>query len=187
MRADLRGAAAHQRHEQTWKEEFKGEAAQVLLERLYLIAKERIDRSTSPPSSSAYYDPRPIYARYLPIVQSSGTGTSRLIQEISSEVFVVPLCLRAVQGGFPPPDQQITEFLMHTGAHRYPSQAMTMWAAFWIALCDLLRIRLTALGTTPAAWKAFFTNDMRYAGHNGDCIAFYDSVTSIAQKVSIKL
>jgi hypothetical protein len=35
-----------------------------------------------------------IYANYLPIVQSSGTGKSRMVDELAGEVFTIPLNLR---------------------------------------------------------------------------------------------
>jgi hypothetical protein len=34
------------------------------------------------------------YANYLPIVQSSGTGKSRMVDELAGEVFTIPLNLR---------------------------------------------------------------------------------------------
>jgi hypothetical protein len=35
-----------------------------------------------------------VYARVLPVVQSSGTGKSRLLDEVAKTTFTFPLCLR---------------------------------------------------------------------------------------------
>jgi hypothetical protein len=34
------------------------------------------------------------YSNYLPIVQSSGTGKSRMVDELAGEIFTIPLNLR---------------------------------------------------------------------------------------------
>ena len=34
------------------------------------------------------------YAKYISIVQSSGMGKSRMIDEVSKTKFMIPLCLR---------------------------------------------------------------------------------------------
>lgn len=39
-------------------------------------------------------DPSTLYARLLPVVQSSGMGKSRLIDEFSKKHFVIPFNLR---------------------------------------------------------------------------------------------
>lgn len=39
-------------------------------------------------------DPSSLYARLLPLVQSSGMGKSRLIDEFSKKYFVIPFNLR---------------------------------------------------------------------------------------------
>ncbi len=70
-----------------------------------------------------------IYARYCSIVQSSGMGKSRLLDEFSRSFFLVPINLRPANTdgmsyllfpvmacqthllGFPPPDNQVRDFL----------------------------------------------------------------------------
>ncbi|KAH9030051.1 hypothetical protein EDB85DRAFT_1891783 [Lactarius pseudohatsudake] len=52
------------------------------------------------------------YARYCSIVQSSGMGKSRLLDEFSKEHFLIPINLRPKDGeGFPPADDGVREFL----------------------------------------------------------------------------
>ncbi|KAI9448548.1 hypothetical protein H4582DRAFT_2051978 [Lactarius indigo] len=52
------------------------------------------------------------YARYCSIVQSSGMGKSRLLDEFSKEHFLIPINLRPKDGeGFPPADDGVRDFL----------------------------------------------------------------------------
>jgi len=60
-----------------WKAAFKGQAAKVLLETILVyLVKENI------------------YARHANIVHSSGTGKSRMVDELGKTVITVPMCLR---------------------------------------------------------------------------------------------
>ncbi|KAH9009201.1 hypothetical protein EDB83DRAFT_2234923 [Lactarius deliciosus] len=53
------------------------------------------------------------YARYCSIVQSSGMGKSRLLDEFSKEHFLIPINLRPKdsEGVLPPADDEVREFL----------------------------------------------------------------------------
>jgi hypothetical protein len=48
---------------------------------------------------------RPVYARHVSIVNSSGTGKSRIVDEVAREIITVPMCLRedGTQGFDPVP------------------------------------------------------------------------------------
>ena len=63
--------------EQSWSTAFKGAGADALFN--YICLK---------------YMQQDIYARYLAIIQSSGMGKSRLVDELGKQHFVVPICLR---------------------------------------------------------------------------------------------
>ncbi|KIL61713.1 hypothetical protein M378DRAFT_42226, partial [Amanita muscaria Koide BX008] len=63
------------------------------------------------------------YARYLAIVQSSGTGKSRMIEELSKKHLVIPVNLRGPResgpglkylSGYPPPDKKAPTYLSGT-------------------------------------------------------------------------
>jgi len=61
-----------------WNSPFQGKAADVLL----LTVK-------------AYLNPkRNVYTRHASIINSSGTGKSRMVDELSTKVVTVPMCLR---------------------------------------------------------------------------------------------
>jgi hypothetical protein len=52
------------------------------------------------------------YAKYMPIVQSSGAGKSRLVDEYGKRAVAIIFTLRrGQQGGYPPGDIEVTEFL----------------------------------------------------------------------------
>lgn len=40
-----------------------------------------------------------IYSTTVPIVQSSGTGKSRMVDELAKKVFTIPFCLRPDEEG----------------------------------------------------------------------------------------
>ena len=63
--------------EGAWTTQYRGEAPTVLWTQIKAAMKE--------PNR---------YARYLEIVQSSGTGKSRMIEELSREHLVIPVNLR---------------------------------------------------------------------------------------------
>jgi len=53
-----------------------------------------------------------IYVKMIPVIQSSGTGKSRLMDEISKDFLSVSFVLRHPgEDGFPPGDTEITGFL----------------------------------------------------------------------------
>lgn len=59
------------------------------------------------------------YSKTIPIIQSSGTGKSRLLDEISKELLTIPFVLRYRGSyGYPPGDTEVTEFLVGTDIFR---------------------------------------------------------------------
>ncbi|KAI9445343.1 hypothetical protein H4582DRAFT_910849 [Lactarius indigo] len=59
------------------------------------------------------------YARYCSIVQSSGMGKSRLLDEFSKEHFLIPINLRPKDGeGFPPADDEVRDFLTSSRVYK---------------------------------------------------------------------
>jgi hypothetical protein len=65
--------------EVAWVHTFKGDTATVLLQTI-----------------SSYLDKsRDSYARQATIVNSSGTGKSRMVDELATRIITVPMCLRS--------------------------------------------------------------------------------------------
>ncbi|KAI9455049.1 hypothetical protein F5148DRAFT_401100 [Russula earlei] len=79
-----------------WSSKYKGNLARVL----FLTIADYLSRE------------RTCYARLTTIVNSSGTGKSRMVDQLGTEVVVVPICLRMGHEGYPPPDKEIRDWLL---------------------------------------------------------------------------
>ncbi|KAI9512364.1 hypothetical protein F5148DRAFT_1008366 [Russula earlei] len=79
-----------------WSSKYKGNLARVL----FLTIADYLSRE------------RTCYARLTTIVNSSGTGKSRMVDQLGTEVVVVPMCLRMGHEGYPPPDKEIRDWLL---------------------------------------------------------------------------
>ncbi|KAF8327857.1 hypothetical protein F5887DRAFT_924568 [Amanita rubescens] len=54
---------------------------------------------------------RPLYAKAISVVQSSGTGKSRMLTEVGKQMFTLPVCLRKSSDiGYPPGDEPVVKF-----------------------------------------------------------------------------
>jgi hypothetical protein len=61
------------------------------------------------------------YARLTTIVNSSGTGKSRMVDQLGTEVITVPMCLRRKRGGFSVLLIFISMTCSQSDPHRVPS------------------------------------------------------------------
>jgi hypothetical protein len=74
------------------------------------------------------------YAKFIPIVQSSGVGKSRLIDQFSKRVPGISFTLRTPgQTGYPPGDPEITDYLL-TNRDRSPKERLYYNMAVVVAL-----------------------------------------------------
>ncbi|EPQ51580.1 hypothetical protein GLOTRDRAFT_140973 [Gloeophyllum trabeum ATCC 11539] len=81
----------------SWGGQFKGQAASVLRQTI----------------ASFLHPGRMLYARYATIVNSSGTGKSRMVDELGKDVIVIYMCLRDHRSeGFPPADADLRDWLL---------------------------------------------------------------------------
>ena len=82
-----------------WKRPFWGNSVNVLKE--LLLDEERVFQKDN------------FYAKSMTIIQSSGTGKSRLLDELSKEFLTISFTLRHPHKdtGWPPGDHEITHFL----------------------------------------------------------------------------
>ena len=84
-----------------WRSEFIGSSIDILRN---LVLDEEEDFGTN------------YYAKTIPIIQSSGTGKSRLLDEIGKEFLTMTFILRRpMEDGYPPGDSEITMFLIGKG------------------------------------------------------------------------
>ncbi|KAI9444320.1 hypothetical protein H4582DRAFT_2071891 [Lactarius indigo] len=77
------------------------------------------------------------YGHYCSIIQSSGMGKSRLLDEFSKSYFMIPINLRHSEGqGYPPADHKVRNFLMDGGRVIPHSSAKYLMQHFLLALFD---------------------------------------------------
>lgn len=104
----------HSLHQQ-WSSTYLGEAMEALKDKLksYHLRFKRNDS---------------LYARIMPIVQSSGTGKSRLVNELGGSVLGISFTLREkASSGYPPGDPEVVRFLKEgVGLDVASQQAMTI-------------------------------------------------------------
>ncbi|KAF8138824.1 hypothetical protein EV363DRAFT_1314913 [Boletus edulis] len=89
--------------EQGWRDAYVGEGVDALWEHI----------QTSFEMSSRSGSNRRVYAKYCPVVQSSGMGKSRAVDEMSKYHFVIPVNLLSPESsGYPPRDQPAYDYLI---------------------------------------------------------------------------
>ncbi|KAK2463892.1 hypothetical protein APHAL10511_004064 [Amanita phalloides] len=104
-----------------WGSEFKGNAAGVLFRTI-----------------SDYLDPtREVYGRFTSIINSLGTRKSRMVDELSTKIIMIPML------GFPPPDIKLCDWLTWT---RNKNDIVMRLNAFVFSLVNVTRECLTAIG-----------------------------------------
>ncbi|KAG6876815.1 hypothetical protein C0992_011653 [Termitomyces sp. T32_za158] len=104
--------------EKSWVYPFIGQASEVLKQTVMFYAKSAAGGGCS--------------ARAIPIVQSSGTGKSRMVDQLAKDMLVIPLNLRPPQSrGFPPRDPEIQSYLSVSGTENNVKQK---WLSFLSAV-----------------------------------------------------
>ena len=86
--------------ERSWEQPFVGTAAKAL----WIHIKDHFRRHPSGP---------PVYAHYAAVVQSSGMGKSRTVDEMGREHFVIPINIRHPESR----GMSITHSDSHSGIH----------------------------------------------------------------------
>ncbi|KAF8986633.1 hypothetical protein BDQ17DRAFT_1335503 [Cyathus striatus] len=88
--------------EKGWQERYRGELHHLLLYNFNNMCKENIKSPTN-------------YGNSIPIIQSSGTGKSRMVDEAASFVFTIPFNLRNLDESlalaYPPPDVTVSGYM----------------------------------------------------------------------------
>ncbi|KAG6856553.1 hypothetical protein H0H87_003235 [Tephrocybe sp. NHM501043] len=134
-RKSLLAAAFEAQQKGSWKEFLQHrDAAEALLEHIH----HHFYTTTQPPVTGKR-NLNPPYGNFCTIVQSSGMGKSRVVDEIGRKYLVISMNLRG-EGtrGFPPPDNSLREFLT--------LDAMRKTAMFYKTfLCALFRETLKYL------------------------------------------
>ncbi|KAG5222556.1 G2/mitotic-specific cyclin cdc [Salix suchowensis] len=72
-------------------------------------------------------------------VESSGTGKSRLVDELAKKIFLIPICLRDVSTGYPPADVDVRTYLTDRNTR------IATYARCWAFMQALFRHTATVL------------------------------------------
>ena len=80
--------------EGAWTSPFRGIGAELFRLGLYQMNKDRGKK---------------LYANFVPIIQSSGMGKSRLVDETAKLIFTIPFCLRSESDGGCAPRRHIQQ------------------------------------------------------------------------------
>ncbi|KAH7909760.1 hypothetical protein BJ138DRAFT_1154518 [Hygrophoropsis aurantiaca] len=138
------------------------------------------------------------YARYTAIVQSSGTGKSRVVDQMSKAHFVIPMNLRDGYYGYPPPDEQVQKYLCHAKGHAesFDRACGFLTALFKQTLLVITNFSNVSMGSTnllamdtgddqeklAARFREHMAEGMTIHSHGSSRTDFYDAVVHHAEK-----
>ncbi|KAI0275426.1 hypothetical protein BC834DRAFT_49050 [Gloeopeniophorella convolvens] len=129
------------------------------------------------------------YRPYCPIVQSSGTGKSRLVDEFTKTHFSIPITLRKPDSmGFPPGDVNAYEYLTHTEERRPPEASYARMYAFLGALLWKATGVVESLGGADREARIQNFREYMTEGQNMERVGekrrlFYDAVLEKANEL----
>ena len=181
---------------ESWDVAYVGEAAGLLYD--HIVAYSKATDS---------------YARYTSIVQSSGMGKSRAVDEFSKQHLVVPLNLRQNPDGiseltlslfklltsalgFPPPDGDARDWLLlsKTKVEAFNRSCAFLCATFIILLRYLQEIdaelafidvsSVAAVDSLAAKFRLLMTMNQTFSRQGPTRRRFYTDVLQLANKVS---
>ncbi|KAI0310214.1 hypothetical protein OF83DRAFT_1178803 [Amylostereum chailletii] len=124
-----------------WKFPFRGNSASLLHE--ILTSYSNLEGSPEP------------YVRFVPHVQSSGTGKSRVHDELAKHVVYIPICLASKPGGiYPPPDRVARDWIYESIGHPSSGDSDAMYTrkrhhGFLYALLTMTREFLENIQSDP--------------------------------------
>ncbi|KAL5521492.1 hypothetical protein ACEPAF_2240 [Sanghuangporus sanghuang] len=147
------------------------------------------------------------YANMCAIIQSSGTGKSRMVDQLGTEHFVIPICLRDPKTtGFPPPDDKVRKYFLNsielddaTPRRFNESYAINRIDAFFQALFESTEAKLKEIITkirsenantldmyrqASADFRQFMTKGQRYNDPSEDRLKFYSEIINRAETLA---
>ncbi|KAI0916357.1 hypothetical protein AcW1_009841 [Taiwanofungus camphoratus] len=126
-----------------WKTPYIGRAHHLLVQTIHTMNAERGDAA---------------HANYVPIIQSSGTGKSRMVHEAAGLIFTLPLNIREWNTGwtfsYPPPDFRVHSFfLQKNGWAGY----LSFFKALFVHTAEILRTQEVAkdVETLALTWRDY--------------------------------
>ncbi|RDB23991.1 hypothetical protein Hypma_008682 [Hypsizygus marmoreus] len=163
--------------ELSWNCPFEGDAVTALLNHVRYHHQSSHDRR--------------YYGSFFSIVQSSGMGKSRVLDELSKTRFVIPMNLRHRDTtGYPPADHKLREFLL--GDMDDPNLSYNRMLCFLQSLLETAnQVAKALLGSShpdsyvalAAAFRQYMTDGQSMASAGAERIKFYDDVVTAAQEL----
>ncbi|KAL0953497.1 hypothetical protein HGRIS_014924 [Hohenbuehelia grisea] len=100
----------------SWGEQYHGDACTALWNYICYNFRPNVETPVNPTTKAnkPALENTPtglFYAHYIVLFQSSGTGKSRLIDELAKMIFLIPICLRGESTGYPPADVDVRAYL----------------------------------------------------------------------------
>ncbi|KAL5514574.1 hypothetical protein ACEPAG_1890 [Sanghuangporus baumii] len=126
----------------SWRAEYKGTSHELLWEHICRYYR--------------HYEGFTLYANIFAVVQSSEMGKSRTVYELGKTHFLIPVILRKGTSGYPPPDDEVHDFLVFTDSGASDSLDRAQ-GRFIRSLCSLFRNTLMALQRAQSDDASVFT------------------------------
>ncbi|KAI9566872.1 hypothetical protein HD554DRAFT_2174033 [Boletus coccyginus] len=167
--------------ERAWEVDYVGDVATVLLNRIKNSLPGKPDYS---PSST-----RSLYARYTAIIQSSGMGKSRAVDEVAKGELVIPMVLRPDNStGYPPADPSIRNYLTDSKPGVF-QRVLALLDALFIILAEVAgSTEAPSEGLEPlnksmpfaGQFREYMNHGMTMTRHGEFRVKFYDRVVEEA-------
>ncbi|KAK2459299.1 hypothetical protein APHAL10511_008684, partial [Amanita phalloides] len=157
--------------EKSWEHPFQGNAARGLW--------EHIETHYKRPDSK-------VYAHYAAVVQSSGMGKSRTVDELAKTHLVIPLNLRAEKfTGYPPADSSVRDYLTLSVSK---AVAYNRASAFLQALFEHMAVTLRTFNESSYVefaneFRSRMTEGQSMKGHNQFRKNFYEAIINKAEQL----
>ncbi|KAK2464489.1 hypothetical protein APHAL10511_003468 [Amanita phalloides] len=161
--------------EESWEHPFQGSAAIGLWEHITTHYK--------------HSDNIEVYAPFASIVQSSGMGKSRTVDELAKDHFIIPINLRGARStGYPPADHSVRDYLTSAISKH---DAFDRASAFLEALFMHITAMLTTLNlknssnyvTLAREFRSLMTEGQKITGHNLFRENFYKQIIEAAKQL----
>ncbi|KAF9220454.1 hypothetical protein BS17DRAFT_882413 [Gyrodon lividus] len=176
----------------SWEREYVGDAADALWAHIQEHVGKQLAYGPNACQTRSQKTSPEHYAQYATIVQSSGTGKSRAIDEMSKSHFVIPINLRdQTTTGYPPRDADVCSYFR---AAQDQKDAFSRACAFLQALFDTTKgvlsgdilsdlARFDKAQPAPAQFRGYMKAAMKHGVHGEFRRKFYAVVCSEASQL----
>ncbi|KAI0730732.1 hypothetical protein C8Q76DRAFT_337368 [Earliella scabrosa] len=120
-------------------------------------------KSLEPPGDSTSQ-----YVGHAAIIQSSGSGKSRLVDEVAKDIFTVPFNIRDVDdSAYPPADDAVHDLLVSWANQAKGSALLRRLHGFLLAVFTETAVELNTSSLEASPQDSFAGRWRQYLDHNG--------------------